>query len=49
MLCSVESSEIDLSEFEEESNTGGTGGDGSGEANAQPSTATGEQAQSDAG
>lgn len=48
-VISVESSEIDLSEFEEESTNGGTGGDGSGEAYAQPSTATGEQAQSDTG
>lgn len=59
MLCSVESSEIDLSEFQEENRDDGNGGgdgngsgdgnEGTGQDDAQPSNATAEPASGNVG
>lgn len=51
--CSVESGEIDLSEFQDEirddGNVGGDGNDGTGQDDAQPSNSTAEPASADVG
>lgn len=51
--CSVESGEIDLSEFQDEirddGNVGGDGNDGTGPDDAQPSNSTAEPASGDVG
>ena len=53
LSCSVESGEIDLSEFQDEirddGNVGGDGNDGTGQDDAQPSNSTAEPASGDVG